>query len=258
MCFVMTEFLSRFCIVGQSVALSDSTNRDVDTRESISSNPSTFIMGASKLIRLLVFGKHVHSERDTQSTATLDYFCVNVLIADNTRASIEHVIRSATSSYGLQLLAEAPRPLSFIDDQSALNDLHIVLSECTTGWSLRSTDPMLASTNKSSSSATISSSSSSSSSVSRSQNHVIQFNDIWSKTGLQHVSGVSFNLQVSNARIFSSTIFQNTANYFLKILMIYTFSVLLASRSNGSWICFYSYCISKWIYGKQRELQHTG
>ena len=216
MCFVMTEFLSRFCIVGQSVALTDSTNRDVDTRESISSNPSTFIMGASKLIRLLVFGKHVHSERDTQSTATLDYFCVNVLIADNTRASIEHVIRSATSSYGLQLLAEAPRPLSFIDDQSALNDLHIVLSECTTGWSLRSTDPMLASTNKSNSSATISSSSSSSSSVSRSQNHVIQFNDIWSKTGLQHVSGVSFNLQVSNARIFSSTIFKYSKLFFEK------------------------------------------
>ena len=194
----MTEFLSRFCIVGQSISIQDSNNPNL--QETMLSNPPTSNMGASKLIRVLVFGKHVHSETNLAITATSsavqDYFCVHVQIADNTRSSIEHIVRTATSCYGLQLLAEAPRPLVFVDDRSALNDLHLILSDCTTGWSLRSTDPMLTSTCKSNSSAT-SSSSSSSSSTSRSQNHLIPFEHIWSKTGLHAFTGVSFNLQVT-------------------------------------------------------------
>ena len=202
MCFVMTEFLSRFCIVGQSVsAATMPSNVDLDINDSVSPNPPTMKMGASKLVRILVFGKHVHSDMDVSfNTAKIssaqDYFCVHVQIADNTRASIEHAVRTATSSYGLQLLAEAPRPHPFMDDQSTLNDLHILLSECTPGWSLRSADPMLTSTNKSNSSVTTSSSSSSTSSVTRSQNHLIPFDHIWSKTGLYDFTGVSFNLQV--------------------------------------------------------------
>ena len=196
-CFVMTEFLSRFCIVGQSIAMPNLSKNEL--QETISSNTPTSYMGASKLIRILVFGKHVHSGTEMPYTATTsslqDYFCVHVQIADNTRSSIEHIVRTATSCYGLQLLAEAPRPLVFVDDHSALNDLHVILSDCTTGWSLRSTDPMLTSTCKSNSSAT-STSSSSSSSASRSQNHLIPFEHIWSKTGLHTFTGVSFNLQV--------------------------------------------------------------
>ena len=196
-CFIMTEFLSRFCIVGQSISIPDSRNRVDQNR--IPTNHAPSKMGASKLIRILVFGKHVHSESEIRNTAATssvqDYFSVHVQIADNTRSSIEHIVRTATSCYGLQLLAEAPRPLVFIDDRSALNDLHLILSDCTTGWSLRSSDPMLTSTCKSNSSAT-SSSSSSSSSASRSQNHLIPFEHIWSKTGLHTFTGVSFNLQV--------------------------------------------------------------
>ena len=200
MCLVMTDFLSRFCIVGQTIPCAITNNRDIEMNGSISPNPPTLNMGASKLIRILVFGKHVHSDIEISNTANTsfvqDYFCVHVQIADNTRASIEHIVRTATSSFGLQLLAEAPRHLPFVDDQSALNDLHIILSDCTTGWSLRSTDPMPTSTNKSNSSAATSSSSSSTSSVSRSQNHLIPFDHIWSKTGSHDFTGVSFNLQV--------------------------------------------------------------
>ena len=199
-CLVMTEFLSRFCIVGQSIPRATTNCANIEVNGRISPNPPTPNMGASKLIRILVFGKHVHSDSEIPNTANTslvqDYFCVHVQIADNTRASIEHIIRTATSSYGLQLLGEAPRNLPFVDDISALNDLHIILSDCTTGWSLRSTDSIPTSTNKSNSSATTSSSSSSTSSVSRSQNHLIPFDHIWSKTGLHMFTGVSFNLQV--------------------------------------------------------------
>ena len=170
-------------------------------------------MGASKLIRVLVFGKHVHSDREIPNSSTInsvqDYFCVHVQIADNTRAAIEHIVKTATSSYDLQLLAEAPRSLPFVDEQSGSNDLHVILSDCTTGWSLRSATPMLTSTNKSNSSATTSSSSSSTSSVSRSQNHLIPFDHIWSKTGSPNFTGVSFNLQVSGAVIFLAALKPN-------------------------------------------------
>ena len=52
-CYIMTDFLSRFCIVGQSAA-----------PPSTGLNPNTSACPASKVLRIIVFGKPVSTSLD--------------------------------------------------------------------------------------------------------------------------------------------------------------------------------------------------
>ena len=104
-CHVMTDYLSRFCLVGQS------TNQ----------------LGAVKGLYLLIFGKPM-------STSSLD-FCVSVQVTDRTPSSLETALRIAERA-GFGLL-ETPHVLHF-HDFGLGSDLQVTLSDCVAGWALRS------------------------------------------------------------------------------------------------------------------------
>ena len=72
-CHVMTDYLSRFCLVGQS------------------SNQ----MGAIKALYLLIFGKPM-------STSSLD-FCVSVQLTDRTPSALEVALRYVLYVYGKRI-----------------------------------------------------------------------------------------------------------------------------------------------------------
>ena len=106
-CHVMTDYLSRFCLVGQSA------NQ----------------LGAVKALYLLIFGKR-------RSHSSLD-FQVSVQVADRTPSSLEMALRVAErQGYGL---LETPHIFNFYDYGSG-SDLHIILSDCVAGWALRSSN----------------------------------------------------------------------------------------------------------------------
>jgi netrin receptor unc-5 len=100
---VMTDFLSRFCIVGQSAMDSNSF--------------------ASKVLKVVVFGKSVSFGLD---------FCLCVHVVEDTASALERCSREAEKK-GLELL-ERPKQLYFQDGGS---DLQVNVSECATGWSLK-------------------------------------------------------------------------------------------------------------------------
>ena len=104
-CHVMTDYLSRFCLVGQSV------NQ----------------VGAVKAVYLLIFGKPM-------STSSLD-FCVSVQVTDRTPTALEVALRQAERQ-GFGLL-ETPHILNF-HDYGPNSDLQVTLSDCVAGWALRS------------------------------------------------------------------------------------------------------------------------
>ena len=104
-CHVMTDYLSRFCLVGQS------------------SNQ----MGAIKALYLLIFGKPM-------SSSSLD-FCVSVQLTDRTPSSLEVALRLAERQ-GFGLL-ETPHVLHFYDFGPG-SDMQVTLSDCVAGWALRS------------------------------------------------------------------------------------------------------------------------
>ena len=116
-CQVMTQFLSRFCIVGQSA------------------DPT-----AAKLLRLLVFGRTAvtttgSSETASSSEGSHNSLAVCVSAVDDTKAAVELAVREAGSRQGLTLLAESPKPIKLQDQPGS--SLAITATECTTGWSLR-------------------------------------------------------------------------------------------------------------------------
>ena len=104
-CHVMTDYLSRFCLVGQSV------NQ----------------VGAVKAVYLLIFGKPM-------SSSSLD-FCVSVQVTDRTPTALEVALRQAERQ-GFGLL-ETPHILNFLD-YGPNSDLQVSLSDCVAGWALRS------------------------------------------------------------------------------------------------------------------------
>ena len=100
-CFIMTDFLTRFCIVGQS---------------GLEGN-------ASKVLRLLIFGKVISSSLD---------FSLCVQVIDDTPSALERVLTTAKKQgFGLM---DKPKTLYFQDGGS---DLHLTIGECTTGWSMK-------------------------------------------------------------------------------------------------------------------------
>lgn len=106
-CHVMTDYLSRFCLVGQSA------NQ----------------VGAVKALYLLILGRPISS--------TLD-FCVSLQVVDRTPSSLEMALRRAERQ-GFGLL-EIPHMFNYVDSgptACGLSDLQITLSECVAGWSLR-------------------------------------------------------------------------------------------------------------------------
>lgn len=105
-CHVMTDYLSRFCLVGQSA-----------------SNQ----LGAIKGLYLLIFGKPM-------SSSSLD-FCVSVQVTDRTPSALETALRQAERQ-GFGLL-ETPHILHFYDFGPG-SDLLVTLSDCVAGWALRS------------------------------------------------------------------------------------------------------------------------
>eukprot|EP00095_Tigriopus_kingsejongensis_P005260 maker-scaffold498_size154992-snap-gene-0.18 protein:Tk05260 transcript:maker-scaffold498_size154992-snap-gene-0.18-mRNA-1 annotation:"netrin receptor unc5b-like" len=100
-CHLMTDFLSRFCIVGQS-SLEEQ---------------------ACKVLRLMIFGKQVSS--------SLDY-CLCAIVIEDTPTAYERCVRSSAKQ-GFYLL-EKSRSLYFLDSGA---NLVVSISECSTGWSLK-------------------------------------------------------------------------------------------------------------------------
>ena len=99
-CCIMTDFLSRFCIVGQS---------GVDG------------IGACKVLRLMVFAK-------LSSSSDLN---VSLVVVDDTKAAVEKATRLAEKAgFGL---ADKPKSLYFHDGG---DDMVVSAGECSTGWSL--------------------------------------------------------------------------------------------------------------------------
>ena len=131
-CFIMTDFLTRFCIVGQS---------------GLEGN-------ASKVLRLLIFGKVISSSLD---------FSLCIQVIDDTPSALERVLRVAKKQgFGLM---DKPKSLFFQDGGA---DLHLTIGECTTGWSLKPKNLQKISFHEIWSSTSSSSSSTSSSSTSSS------------------------------------------------------------------------------------------
>lgn len=102
-CCVMTDFLSRFCIVGQSAS------PDVP---------------ASKVLRILILGKPISS--------SLDY-CLCVHVIENTDVAFEKAAKTA-EKHGFGLMDVKLRTFN-IEDGSG--DLVVSLSDCAPGWSLK-------------------------------------------------------------------------------------------------------------------------
>ncbi len=102
---VMTDFLSRFCIVGQSADSSAGAAR------------------ASKNLKIGVFGRAV--------SASLD-FCLCVHVVEDTPSAWHRCLKEA-DRMDLELL-DRPRQFSFQDGGS---NLQLNVSECATGWSLK-------------------------------------------------------------------------------------------------------------------------
>lgn len=118
-CQVMTEFLSRFCIVGQSENLQDTP--------------------ATKLVRTLIFGRFEASPNSSSSSGSLgssqDSLAICVQAADDTRASVGQAIREQIKK-GWTFLTESPKSCKFSERMGS--GLQIILSDSSTGWSLRS------------------------------------------------------------------------------------------------------------------------
>lgn len=103
-CHVMTDYLSRFCLVGQSA------NQ----------------CGAAKAMYLLILGKPISSSLD---------FCISLQVVDRTPSSLECALRNAERQ-GFGLL-DVPKPLTYVDTGPGSDDLQVTMSECVAGWSLR-------------------------------------------------------------------------------------------------------------------------
>ena len=125
-CQIMTDFLSRFCIVGQS------------STELQGCDVSDVSPGAAKFVRVLVFGKNNNgmvTSSGSSGSHSQDQFCINVQVTDDIKASVDQLIRQAARQ-NLTLLAESPKPVKVVDEVGT--NLTLSISECSTGWSLRS------------------------------------------------------------------------------------------------------------------------
>lgn len=100
-CQIMSDFLTRFCIVGQS----------------------TVEEQACKVLRLMIFGKPI--------SASLDY-CLYAMVIDDTATLYDRTIRSCAKQ-GFYLL-EKSRTFYFLDSGSSLI---LTITDCSTGWSLK-------------------------------------------------------------------------------------------------------------------------
>ncbi len=122
-CHVLTDFLSRFCVVGQSASSPSSASSVHGIPEAGGGRR------ACKSLRLLLHGRSL-------SSSGMD-FALLVQVAEDLQSSLAHARRVAEGQ-GFRPLplpdAAAGATLPFHDDG---DDLHLDLGDCGAGWSLR-------------------------------------------------------------------------------------------------------------------------